>query len=102
MGTIAIEGWQSVGHENGENEAGVYDGFVGGKDDATTSASAETFEVDGSAGFVSVYAVERHRACWGSDLTGTAGEYFIIEAGERREFSVPGSERTFYYRTDAA
>ena len=99
MGTIIIEQYGSVGSD-ANRDAPIADlkTLYVTTVDATTSSSAESVVLGASTRFVTVYGVEAHRLCVGSDTTSTI--YAYIPAGQLRDFGVKGGE-TLYYELDA-
>lgn len=101
MGTISIEQWANIGGSNSPSKAQIYDTLVGKTDDATTSTTAESVTTSGSAGYISVYAVEAHRVSIGGNGTADAGKYVTIAAGERRDIGLYKGGDVVYYRSEA-
>lgn len=99
MGTIVIEQWESVGGSGVDGP--IYRNLLARTADASTSTSAENITTNGSAGYISVYAVEAHRVSIGADATGNGGKYIDILAGERRDIGLQAGGQAVYYRSDA-
>lgn len=99
MGTIYIEEYGSVGSDANRN-APISDlkTLLALTKDATTSATAESITLGLNTRQITIYAVEAHRVCLGSDTTSSV--YAFIPEGQTRDFGVPKGA-VLYYELDA-
>ena len=99
MGTVYIEEYGSLGSvANRDAPISDLNTLLVTTKDATTSGTAGNVVLGDGSRVVTIYAVEAHRICIGSDTTATT--YAIIPAGQVRSFGVNAGE-TLYYELDA-
>lgn len=99
MGTIYIEEYGAVGSA-ANRDAPIADlkTLLETTKDATTSSAAESKTLNINTKVITIYAVETHRVCVGSDTT--ASIYAILPAGATRDFGVKQGD-VLYYELDA-
>ena len=100
MGTIVIEEHDKAGlDDNSYTPVYNLNKLIKRTEDATTSTTAESLQLDGATSLLRIYTAEIHRVALTSADTGDSGAYFETIVGWN-DLAVTDGD-TIYYRTDA-